>query len=245
VGSLATALPADGAISVLAFRLDPADKVVAHLESVLDDPERARAARFHFERHRRRFIVGRAVLRHLLAGALGSEPSMVRFSYGEHGKPALAGARALPFNLSNSSELAMIALGGDTPLGVDVERLRAMDDAEAIARRFFSATEVEAFKRLPAEDREAGFFRCWTRKEAYIKAIGDGLTMPLDRFDVAFGRSDPCRLLRVDGDRARAGQWLLAHLEPAAGYLGALARQGVDARLRGYRFDAARLARTV
>lgn len=243
VNDLAPTLPTGDDITVIVCRLDPPADIVAALRSVLSTDERTRADRFHFDRHRRRFIVGRAVLRHLLATATGSAPEQVAFDYGEHGKPALRGNDALPFNLSNSSDLAAVAIGGSQPLGVDVEKIRPMDDGKAIAERFFSATEVAAFERLAHDDRDTGFFRCWTRKEAYIKAIGDGLTMPLDRFDVALAADEPCRMLRIDGDERTAEGWSLDHFEPYDGYLGALARNSRRGSVRGVVFDPARLVR--
>lgn len=232
-------LPAAGTVSVVAFTLDPPPGVTQALRRVLADDERARADRFHFDKHRRRYIVGRGVLRHLLGAALGLAPGRIAFDYGPHGKPAVAGA-GLAFNLSNSSDLAVIALGGGSPLGVDVERLRAMDDADAIAQRFFSAPEVEAFRRLDPGDRDHGFFRCWTRKEAYIKAIGDGLTMPLDRFQVAFDRGQPSRFLAIGDDPSESSHWQLLHFDPAPGYLAALAVRGAEPEVRTHTFDPAR-----
>lgn len=241
VRDLAPTLPSGDDITVIVFRLDPPADIVAALRPSLSSDEKARADRFHFDRHRRRFIVGRAVLRHLLASATGTPPERVAFDYGEHGKPALRDHEELPFNLSNSSELAAIAVGGDQPLGVDVEKIRPMDDGRAIAERFFSASEVAAFERLAQDDRDTGFFRCWTRKEAYIKAIGDGLTMPLDRFDVALGADEPCRMLLIDGDEQAAKTWSLDHFEPHDGYLGALARNSRRGSVRGVVFDPAHL----
>lgn len=238
---LGALLPAAGSVALIAFRLDPSPSVTAGLRRVLDSDERARADRFKFDRHRRRFIVGRGVLRHVLARLLGRTPASVAFAYGEHGKPSVAGSD-VPFNLSNSSDLATIAIGGSSELGVDVERLRSMDDAEAIASRFFSTPEVDAFRSLETEDRDHGFFRCWTRKEAYIKAIGDGLTMPLDRFQVAFGSGEAPRFLAIGDDPEEADAWQLLHFEPAPDYLGALALRGPAPRIRSRFFDPTRLA---
>ncbi len=152
------------------------------------------------------------------------------FVYGPKGKPALSpeycGA-GLCFNLSHSSELALYGLtrGGD--LGIDVELRRPMPDAEQIAERFFSLSERRALRAIPKEEKSNAFFNCWTRKEAYIKATGDGLSMPLNRFDVTLTPGDPPRMLSAEGSEEKAAGWTLFHLEPAAGYVGAIAIPGL------------------
>ncbi|MCB1055772.1 MAG: 4'-phosphopantetheinyl transferase superfamily protein [Acidobacteria bacterium] len=216
-------------LHVYAVSLAPPPETVAELETLLTPDEVERAYRFRFERHRRRFIVGRGVLRRLLGAYLDVPPGELRFHYGDKGKPSLDprwDAAGLSFNLSHSQELALYGLVQGRELGIDVEQLRPMPDAEQIAERFFSRSERETLRRIPAERKADAFFNCWTRKEAYIKATGDGLSMPLDRFDVTLAPEDEARMLSAEGDPAKAASWSMYHLEPAAGYVGALAIEG-------------------
>jgi 4'-phosphopantetheinyl transferase len=192
----------------------------------LSADEQARAARFHFELHRRRFVAGRFFLRSLLGVYLGQPAEQVCFSYGAHGKPALkalADELDLRFNLAHSDNLAVIGLALGQDLGVDVEHLSPLKDAEPIARRFFSQSEQAEFEQLPPEKKLLGFYQCWTRKEAFIKALGDGLAYPLADFDVTLTPGQPARLLRVAGDPDEAQHWSLVSFRPVPDYIAALA----------------------
>ncbi len=232
--------PSEGEVHVWRVALDPAEEVVARLRGVLAADEVARAERFHFEKHRRRFAVGRGALRRLLGGYLGTAPEAVRFAYGERDKPRLAEQRAglpLRFNLSNSAELALVAVTVGPEVGVDLEAVRPMEDALAIAERFFSAAEREVLRHVPPGERDQAFFRCWTRKEAYVKAVGDGIALGLDRFDVSLDPGAGARFLALDGDPARAAAWSLTHIDPAPGYLGALALPAHPHTLRGFHWE--------
>ncbi len=223
--------------------LCPPPARVEELRWLLTPEEVARADRFHFDRHRRRFIVRRGVLRLLLAEYLGREPEALRFEEGEKGKPFVPQAGAEPqarlhFNLSDSKDLAVYAFTRGAELGVDVEILRPMPDAQQIAERFFSAEEQERLRRVPPEGKARAFFNCWTRKEAYIKAIGEGLSEPLDRFSVTLLQDEPARFVHLGGDARRAAGWTLHHLVPEEGAVGALALEGEGWRIGGcYRFQ--------
>jgi 4'-phosphopantetheinyl transferase len=201
---------------------------VRELAGILAPDERERAERFHFERLRWRFVVGRGVLRIILAGYLGTAPAGVRIAYGLRGKPRLADGHgdALRFNLAHSGGLALYAVTRGRELGVDLEEVRPLEDAEAIAARYFSAGEAAALGALPHADRLAGFFRCWTRKEAYVKARGEGLAIPLHQFDVSVAPDEPARLLGSRREPGDADRWSLVGLSPAPGYAGALAIEG-------------------
>ena len=204
-------------------------------EAVLGQPlsanERERGRRFRFERDRRRFVTARGLLRRLLGRYLGLEPSRLRFGYGPRGKPFLAGEDELRFNVSHSGGLALLAFAWDRELGVDVEEEREVEEAEAIARRYFSSWEERELRLLTEVERQAAFFRCWTRKEAFIKATGDGLSRPLDAFDVTLAPGEPARLLRVEGEPEAAGRFWLEDVSPAPGFAGALAVEGRAARV--------------
>jgi 4'-phosphopantetheinyl transferase len=213
-------------IDVWSIRLDRPDDEVARLAGSLAPDERARAERFVFPRDRRRFRVARAALRAILASYLDLAPSALAFDYGPRGKPRLVGAAGLDFNLAHSHELALCAVTPGQPVGVDLEWLRPMADLLPLARTAFSAGEVAALLALPEAERLAAFFRGWTRKEAYIKARGDGLALPLDGFDVSLAPGQPPALLASRLDPAEPARWSFHHLEPAEGYLGALAVAG-------------------
>ena len=224
-----TLLPqlSSGDVDVWSVQLDCSPAYVAVLLHTLSDDERERADRFYFERDRLRFICARGSLRRLLAAYLDAEASDLTFSYGPNGKPALSGQfdGALTFNVSHSAELALVAIGRDVEMGVDVESVRAMDDAEDIASRFFSPREAARLRSLPATVRNQAFFACWTRKEAYLKALGSGLAKPLNEFEVTFAPGDVASLV-VHGDERETARWSLCELSPAPGYTGALVTEG-------------------
>jgi 4'-phosphopantetheinyl transferase len=209
--------------------LEPGKTVVESYASTLTTDERARAGRFHFPRDAAHWIVARGTLRAILSNRLRIEPRDVRFVYGEHGKPELAepfAGSGLRFNLSHSGGLALCAVVRHCRVGVDIERFRPVPDLEAIAERTFSPRERETLRQLPPELRDEGFFNCWTRKEAYIKAIGKGLAHPLDRFSVSLAPGAPPRLETVDDDPEEAQAWTLEAFVPSAGYAAALVVEG-------------------
>jgi 4'-phosphopantetheinyl transferase len=192
--------------------LDVPSETSAALYATLSPDDRDRSARFRFERDRQRFIVTHGVLRELLGRYLRTPPGQIRFVYNAFGKPALSpefGSR-LKFNLSHSADLALIAIAADADIGVDLEYIRAQPDYAEIARYFFSAAEVDRLNRLPSHLHAQAFLSSWTKKEAYVKACGEGLAMP---------HSPPAR------------RWSLYTLQPAPGYIGALAVEGSGGRL--------------
>ena len=190
------------------------------MHALLSDEERARAQRFLAPLHRDRFIAAHGVLRRLLGAQLRHDPASLEFSAGAHGKPRLAGvhqASGLEFNLSHSGNLALLGCAWGRELGVDIEMCRSLGDEAALVRRYFSPAEQHAYTSLSPAARTAGFFQCWTRKEAYIKAVGRGLGLPLDSFDVSLGDGVPAQLLRASAEEA-SRQWSLAAADvgPAA-----------------------------
>jgi 4'-phosphopantetheinyl transferase len=233
-----------GEVHVWRVGLEQPAAVQQRFFETLDEDEQTRASRFHFEKHRRRFVVGRGVLRSLLGRYLDVRAAEVRFTYGPYGKPALDAAQgesALRFNASHSHELAVYAFVPDHEVGIDIEYIKEDFATEEIAERFFSKYEVEALRRLPREEQAAAFFRCWTRKEAYIKAIGSGLSHPLDQFDVAFGPDEPAALLRDHRDPQVASRWEMFNLDLPAGYAGAVMVEAVGKTLSGFEADAGRV----
>lgn len=231
-----------GEVHVWRIALDAPAGQVTRLEQVLSVDERERAARFLFERGRRSFCMARGCLRMILGGYLQVEPDKLRFSYTDQGKPYLAGPwgeAGLMFNLSHSHGLALVAAAYDRRVGVDIEHIRQDFAGEPIARRFFSTGEVSTLLALPAEFRKEGFFTCWTRKEAYIKARGEGLSFPLDQFDVTLTPGEPARLLATRPDPDEASRWGLQALDPGPGYQAAVAAEGQDWQVRLLQFGLA------
>ncbi len=195
----------------------------------LSTDERIRAERFHFERDRRRFIIAHGILRMILSSYLSVELSRLQFRYGKYGKPALAdtsGKETFRFNLSKSDGLALYGFTRDREIGVDIEHIRDIPEMDQIAERFFSVRENVVFRALPESKKKEAFFSCWTRKEAFIKAIGDGLSWPLDKFDVSLVPGKPARLLRIEGDSKAASRWTIQELRPGSGFAAAFAIEG-------------------
>jgi 4'-phosphopantetheinyl transferase len=202
--------------------------------TILSADELTRASRFHFPRDRQFFIASRALLRKILAGYLETEPSAVSFAYSEKQKPSLGEAHAesdLTFNLSHSGGVALLAFTRRREIGVDIEQVRRDFDLEAIAHRFFSEHERLQLADLPIADRPEAFFRCWTRKEAYIKATGEGLSLPLHQFDVSIAERESNALLATRPDISEAALWSLRDIPAPAGYVAALCVRGHEWRL--------------
>ena len=218
----------------------PASRV-APLHELLAPDERTRAGRFLYEEDRRRYTVARGVLRSLLARYLDVEPAAVEFRYGAHGKPSLAetgGGRDVRFNLSHSYGWALHAFTVGREVGVDVERVRPNTDVMGVARHSFSPAEVEALTGLPAGQRREAFFNCWTRKEAFIKAHGEGIALGLSRFDVTLRPGEPAALLRFEGDPHEVARWSMCALDAGEGYKAALAVEGGGWDLRCWDYPA-------
>jgi 4'-phosphopantetheinyl transferase len=266
------ALPIDE-VHVWRVALDLETRRIKTLLDLLSPDERERATRFHFPIHRQRFIAARGLLRTVLARYVNTSPQSLRFSYGPHGKPALADAASaedtlkrglqrerraggldpgtsrggvgvqasacpassawLCFNVAHSEGLALFAVAHNREVGIDVESLLRKLTNDQIAERFFSPKEVAALRALPVELQRQGFFNCWTRKEAYIKARGKGLSLPLDQFTVSLAPGEPARLLETAGEPDEALKWTLRDLPlPMDGdFVAALAVEGSGWRL--------------
>ena len=194
-------------------------------QSLLSFEECERASRFRFARDQRRFTVTRALLRALLGAYLGSEPEALVFHALEHGKPMLGGRHRdnpLNFNVSHSDGMALFGVTLDRAIGVDVERIRHDFEVVTIAKRFFSPAEQRDFLSLPTAEQHRAFFDCWTRKEAYVKALGDGLSHPLHQFDVSVIPGKPARLVATRPDPQEASRWTMAAPDVGAGYAAAI-----------------------
>jgi len=214
----------DREVHLWAVRFEASGEHFERCRQWLEPSERERASRFHFERHARAYILGRGALRALIGAYLHLPPEAIRFRYGEKGKPALdLPAGALEFNFSNSGPFGLYAFTPGCELGVDVEELRPVPEIEDIAARFFAREEIADLMSLPDFERPAAFFRCWTRKEAYIKAVGDGLSVPLDSFRVTLLPGEPARMTHLNGSEASARAWTLDDVSPTKEHAGALA----------------------
>lgn len=201
--------------------LDLSQEQVCTFASILSEDEKSRAERFYFERDKQRFIVGRGALRSILSRYSGIEPAQLQFEYGSRGKPKLVqGGDRLQFNLSHSQGLALYGVARHA-IGVDLEYLRPMPDAEKIAQRFFCAGEYRAICAVPSNERHKAFFQIWTAKEAYLKATGDGLA-GLEQVEVSLG-DEPTRLIGIQGDSEAASRWTLHHLLPASNFIATIA----------------------
>ncbi len=204
------------------LELDQPDPVFHKLENTLSGDERARAQRLRHPLARRRFVTGRGLLRAILARYTRTHPADLVFSYGVHGKPflsALPGVRPPHFNLSHSGTLGLVAVAGQGEVGVDLEELHPVPEMEAIVQRYFSEQERESLLSLPESQRQAGFFNCWTRKEACLKAAGEGFNYPADRFTVSLQPEAPAVLW----NGTPAGPLQLYHFDLEPGYVAALA----------------------
>ena len=207
--------------------LNQPDEQYAALTGLLAADEVARANAFHFERDRRHFTIARAALRIVVGSYLNQSPHAVTFAYHPLGKPSLAGESSLQFNVSHSHQRAVYAFGLDHLLGVDLEYVRSVMDMDGIPRQNFSTRENTVFSALPAQRKQRAFFNCWTRKEAYIKALGEGLSHPLDSFDVTFLPDEPACLRWVRGQPDEPARWTLSAFELDGGYVGAIATRQV------------------
>lgn len=199
------------------------------LQRTLAADELRHVKRLNCPRDRQRSIVARGTLRTILSRYLDMDPRQLRFHYDNHGKPSVvstSGQETLYFNLSHSDGLALYAVARDRQIGIDLERVCPVAEAEQIAERFFSAQEKTVFRSLPADLKYEAFFTCWTRKEAYIKARGAGMSLHLDQFDVSLIPGKPAVLLSTREDPREALRWSLRELTPGPGYVAALAVEG-------------------
>jgi 4'-phosphopantetheinyl transferase len=211
---------------------------VAELMASLPWTEQERAISFRSVSARTQFVVTRTSLRSILSAYLDVSPLHLRFIHGPQGKPALAGQwNWLHFNVSHSHDVALIAVTRCGEVGVDVERIRPFANDMGMAERYFSPRETELLRALTGPERCEAFFHAWTRKEAFLKASGIGLSYGLERVEVTLLPKEEARFLRIDGCEQLAAQWSLRHLAPVAGCVGALTLHGHDYQLRCWKWN--------
>ncbi len=217
-------------LAIWSIRLDQAKSITAGLESLLSASEKETADRFHIERNRSRYIVAHGRLRQILSRYADTAPEQLAFGHGAHGKPFLSQdcrGDSVRFNLSRSQEIGLCAVAYGQEVGVDVEWVRPLNGMEPLVHRFFSPMEIADWHEVDESQKLETFYHYWTCKEAFVKARGDGLTLPLNQFDVAFSPSAPPRLARIQGDATEAANWHLQTLTPATGYRAAVALPGL------------------
>lgn len=220
-------------VHVWAASLDKSAERISSLEQTLSPDEQDRAMRFHFEGDRNRFIAGRGTLRAILSSYLEIEPARLHFVYNSRGKPALTGLPgrcALHFNLAHSNDLILIALTRVCAVGIDVEWVHSIRDAENIASHFFSPREVVELTALPEQQRALAFLSLWTRTEACLKATGVGLSDAIEQIEVSFLPGEPARVLAISGNRQAAACWTLVDLTPASEFKAAVAAAAENLR---------------
>jgi 4'-phosphopantetheinyl transferase len=215
---------------------------LAQLQATLTADEIERAARFYFQKDRDHYIAGRGLLREILGRYLNVAPGEIRFDYGRYGKPELASSMRRPdisFNVSHSHGLALIAIATARKVGVDIEYIRRGLDIESIATRFFAPSEHAVIRALTGDQQRETFFKCWTRKEAVLKARGDGMICPLDQIEVSVEPGSPAALIRTHDDPHESARWSLQELAVDPGYVATVAAEGRDWRLeiRDWKLD--------
>lgn len=197
--------------------------------------ERKKADQYLLPKDRIRFIVCRGLLRKLLGNFLRVDPAQVQFRYSACGKPELVsipGEEMIHFNLSYSHNLVVFVFTLNNPIGVDIEHVQEIPERDRIAQKFFSESENDIFHSLPEYQRTETFYKCWTRKEAFIKAVGDDRIYPPNTFDVSLAPGEPAQLLRLEGDAREASQWTIRSLTPAENYTGAFAVRANNCQLK-------------
>lgn len=230
----------EGEAHVWRASLDQPAGVIAKLAPLLSQDEYQRAERFHRPTDRQRFIAGRGILRKILSQYLALAPDELRFVYNKYGKPFISDDQnldALNFNLSHSDDMALYAVAHGRLVGVDIEHMREDFATLEIAERFFSKEEFEALKAAPGDQRTRAFFNCWSRKESYIKAIGMGVSYPLEGFTVTLASNDAPASLKVYADATEAARWSMYDLDVAEGYATALIVENPPVSIKRFQWN--------
>jgi 4'-phosphopantetheinyl transferase len=220
-------------VQVWAVQLDDTSIDFERGRELLSADERERAARFRFDIHRRRYLAAHIALHEILSRYIAAAPARLSFDLGANGKPRLShepGPSGVEFNLSHSNEMALLAVARGRELGVDVEHVREQFEFQEVAERFFTAKEVAAMLSLPAELQRRAFYKCWTSKEAYLKAKGTGLSGALDEVEISLGSDGQVRI------NANVANWWLFELDPIAGYEAALVVASSSAPIQCYQW---------
>ncbi|HET8842449.1 MAG TPA: 4'-phosphopantetheinyl transferase superfamily protein [Ktedonobacteraceae bacterium] len=235
-------LLAENEVHVWRMKLEKLTDKISFFRRFLTDSEQEKAGRFYFEKDRQLWTAAHGLLRILLGQYLNADPLSIRFVTNDYGKPSLAQPAAeqnLHFNLSHSGGMALLAFTYGREVGVDVEQRRSDVEYENLSAHYFSSYECDVLRSLPLEVQEEAFFACWSRKEAYIKARGKGLSIVLDQFDVSLAPGEPARLLASREAPEAPDRWSLREILPGPGYAGALVTEGFDWQVRCWQWNNA------
>jgi 4'-phosphopantetheinyl transferase len=229
------AAPGEREIHVWEFRSEMPGFTPQEIVEILAPDERARAARFHFQRDAQRFSATRARTRAILGAYLQTNPRELRFKYSAREKPSLIDpAVDIRFNVSHSGDQAMVAVAAGREVGIDIEQPRNNVECEALAERFFSTGERKFIRALADQQKLSTFFRLWTCKESFLKAHGTGLSRPLSSFDVTLGERLG-QLLSIRANAREERRWSLVEIESSSGYPAATTVEGALDEMRLYR----------
>ena len=232
--ALLTQLLPDSDLHIWCASLNVSLQDLSHYFSLLSQDEISRAERFYFERDRNHFIAGRGLLRYFLGSYLDLEPARIEFDYGAHGKPAVKSEldkNILEFNLSHSKDLALYAFNWNRRVGIDVEYMIAMADINDFAEKFFTPRESEYIDSLSGKQKDYAFFKTWTCKEAFFKANGSGLTVPINQVEIFLDTNGAAALTSIGNDKEQNSHWRLELLNPIPGYQAALAIEGTEGQI--------------
>lgn len=216
--------------------LNFSDQELAEFFALLSANEQARALRFHFPKDYQRFVAARGILRKLLGRYVNCKPQAIEFTYGSHGKPMLANDPTIQFNVSHSQNVALYAFSNQYEVGIDIEAKDKLRKVEAIAQRFFSTQESAVIKNLSGDSKAEAFFNGWTRKEAFLKALGKGLSYPLKQVEVTMDPKEPAKFLALDDPDLKIDDWSLYDLKPLPEFAAALVVKGTPNKIHTWRW---------
>lgn len=222
----------DSSVHLWAFTIEPTELAAMEFRPFLSVDEQLRANHFRFAHLHNAYIICRGLVRLLLGRYLDTDPGTIEFDYQPKGKPVIANLRLLDFNLSHTAGMMLCGVTKACEIGVDIERLRPLCDIQELARRFFSVEEADELLSLPCEQLTSAFYRCWTRKEAYLKAVGEGLSAPLHSFRVTLRPMEEVRFIHIGGDTELAQSWRLSEVELGESYIATLAYSGPERAVR-------------
>ena len=238
---------ADDEVHVWCGILDLSESLINKFMNTLSEDEQNRANRFYFLRDKNRFVAARGMLREILSFYLGGKPNTIQFQYSLYGKPSLhpyfnehispPKSSEIKFNVSHSNAIALFGITKYRQIGIDVEYTKPLPDMDKVAERFFGFQENLKYQQLPKKQKLTGFYHCWTRKEAFIKAIGEGLSYPLDQFEVSFLPNEKPSIMHIKNNKVQGEAWSLKALEPSPGYIGAVTVEGKSLRFIKYEFQ--------
>ncbi|MGB5418188.1 4'-phosphopantetheinyl transferase family protein [Algibacter sp.] len=219
------------------INFDISEQEIASLNNFLSEDEILKASKFRFQKDKKSSIITRGVLRLLSSKYLNTKPGEIKFKYGEFGKPEFDLDTEIKFNVSHSGNMAVIGFVLNDDIGIDIEEIKSNFDVSEIAKSHFSSLEIKALNNLPKAEQVKGFYRCWTRKESFIKAKAKGLSFPLDSFSVSINSDKNAKLLETNWDKNEKDLWKLYSFTPQENYLGAVSVKGNIESIKHFNFN--------